>query len=59
MHRCQCRLLVQTNRLFLLKEGKEFKVARQFQHSQARKAEINYEPDRPSLIEENTGNVIL
>ena len=44
---------------FLLKEGKEFKVARQFQHSQARKAEINYEPDRPSLIEENTGNVIL
>lgn len=59
MHRCQCKLLVQTNRLFVLKEGKEFKVARQFQHSQARKAEINYEPDRTSLIEENTGNVIL
>ncbi|CDD93328.1 phage protein Gp37/Gp68 [Bacteroides intestinalis CAG:315] len=44
---------------FLLKDGKEFKVARQFQHSQARKAEINYEPDRTSLIEESTGNVIL
>ena len=35
---------------YLLKEGKEFKVARQFQHSQARKAEINYEPDRTSFI---------
>ena len=43
----------------LLKEGKEFKVARQFQHSQARKAEINYEPDRTSFIEENTGSAIL
>ena len=44
---------------YLLKEGKEFKVARQFQHSQARKAEINYEPDRTSFIEENTGSAIL
>ena len=59
MHRCECGLLFKQTGSFLLKEGKEFKVARQFRHSQARKAEINYEPDRPSLIEENTGNVIL
>ena len=28
---------------YLLKEGCEYKIARQFQHSQARKAGINYE----------------
>ena len=30
---------------YLLKDGHEYKVARQFQHSQARKAELNYTPD--------------
>lgn len=29
---------------YLLKGGHEYKIARQFQHSQARKAEINYTP---------------
>ena len=31
---------------YLLKDGHEYKVARQFQHSQARKAELNYTPDK-------------
>ena len=29
-----------------IKDGHEYKVARQFQHSQARKAELNYTPDK-------------
>ncbi len=31
---------------YLLKDGHEYKVARQFQHSQARKAELNYTPEK-------------
>lgn len=31
---------------YLLKDGQEYKVARQFQHSQARKAELNYTPEK-------------
>ena len=31
---------------YLLKDGHEYKVARQFQHSQARKAELNYTPKK-------------
>lgn len=31
---------------YLLKDGHEYKVARQFQHSQARKAELNYIPEK-------------
>jgi protein gp37 len=31
---------------YLLKDGHEYKVARQFQHSQAKKAELNYTPDK-------------
>lgn len=31
---------------YLLKEGKEYKIARQFQHAQARKADINYLPSK-------------
>ena len=32
---------------YLLKDGREYKIARQFQHSQARKAAINFEVDKP------------
>jgi protein gp37 len=34
---------------YLLKEGHEYKIARQFQHSQARKAGLNYTPDKQEI----------
>ena len=34
---------------YLLKEGHEYKIARQFQHSQARKAGLNYMPDKQEI----------
>lgn len=35
---------------YLLKDGHEYKVARQFQHSQARKAELNYTPETDKTV---------
>lgn len=40
---------------YLLKDGHEYKVARQFQHSQARKAELNYTPENNERTNRNKG----